>query len=157
MDWHGWLVFGLMATGALTAVMVGAQMLGFTRLDLPLLLGTLVNDDVDRARVIGSAIHLGMGQMFALGYAAAFAALNSASWWLGGLFGLLHGTVSLTVLVPILPGVNPRIASNRAGPSSTAALEPPGLMATNYGLHTPAVTLAAHLCYGILLGVLLTS
>ncbi|MDQ1595864.1 MAG: hypothetical protein QOH40_2420 [Arthrobacter pascens] len=42
MDWQGWALFGLLATGALTAVMIAAQMAGWTRLDLPLVLGTLL-------------------------------------------------------------------------------------------------------------------
>jgi hypothetical protein len=122
---------------------------------LPLLLGTLVTEDPDRARVAGFFIHLGIGQGFALGYAAAFALIEDASWWIGGLLGLLHAAVALTVLVPLLAGVHPRIASPRAGPARTAVLEPPGLFALNYGLQTPVVTVAAHLAYGVLLGVLL--
>ena len=51
MDWQGWVVFGLLATSALTAVLVLSQLAGMTRMDLPLLLGTLVIDDPDRARV----------------------------------------------------------------------------------------------------------
>jgi hypothetical protein len=43
----------------------------------------------------------------------------------------------------------------RAGPASTAVLEPPGLFAVNYGVQTPAVTVVAHLVYGVVLGVLL--
>jgi len=31
------------------------------------------------------------------------------------------------------------MASHRAGPASTAVLEPPGLLALNYGVQTPAV------------------
>jgi hypothetical protein len=65
--------------------------------------------------------------------------------------------VALTVLVPLLPGVHPRMASARAGPRSTAALEPPGLLAVNYGIQTPFVTFAAHLAYGCALGVLLNA
>lgn len=53
MDWAGWAVVGLIATGALSGVMVGAQMLGLTRLDLPLMLGTTVTEDPDKARVSG--------------------------------------------------------------------------------------------------------
>jgi hypothetical protein len=34
-------------------------------------------------------------------------------------------------------------------------LEPPGLLALNYGIRTPAVTIAAHIAYGIVLGLLL--
>src|SRR5450631_4196507 len=73
MDWSGWALFGLIATAALTAIMIAAQLAGLTRLDLPLLLGTLVTENPDRARVAGFFIHLGVGQAFALGYAAAFA------------------------------------------------------------------------------------
>jgi hypothetical protein len=155
MDWAGWVLFGLVATAALTAVMITAQLAGLTRLDLPLLLGTLATEDPDRARVAGFFIHLGIGEAFAFGYAATFALLDQATWWLGALLGLLHAAVALTVLVPLLSGVHPRIASDRAGPSSTAALEPPGLLGLNYGLQTPVVAVAAHLVYGIALGMLL--
>jgi hypothetical protein len=155
MDWDGWALFGLIATTALTAILIAAQLAGLTRLDLPLLLGTLVTDDPDRARAAGFVIHLTVGQGFAAGYAATFALVGQASWWSGGLLGLLHATVALTVLLPLLPGVHPRMASLRAGPRSTAVLEPPGLLAMNYGVQTPAVTLAAHLAYGVVLGTLL--
>jgi len=157
MDWAGWALFGLVATTALTAVMIAAQLLGLTRLDLPLLLGTIVTEDPDRARAAGFFIHLLIGQGFAFGYAAAFALLHRATWWLGALLGLLHVAVALTVLVPLLAGVHPRIASDRAGPSSTAALEPPGLLGLNYGPQTPIVAIAAHLAYGIALGGLLNA
>jgi hypothetical protein len=155
VDWTGWALFGLIATTALTAVMTIAQLAGLTRLDLPLLLGTMVTEDPDKARVAGFGMHLLVGQGFALGYAAVFALLGEATWWLGGLLGLLHVAVALTVLVPLLPGIHPRLASARAGRSSTAALEPPGLFILNYGRETPAVAVAAHLVYGIALGVLL--
>jgi hypothetical protein len=157
MDWSGWALFGLIATAALTAVMIAAQLAGLTRLDLPLLLGTLVTENPDRARVAGFFIHLGIGEGFALGYAATFALLDTATWWLGALLGLLQAAVALTVLVPLLSGVHPRIASSRAGLSSTAVLEPPGLLGLNYGVQTPIVVIAAHLVYGIALGVLLTA
>jgi hypothetical protein len=155
MDWAGWALFGLVATAALTIVMIAAQLAGLTRLDLSLVLGTLVTEDPDRARVAGFVIHLAVGQGFALGYAATFALLGTASWWLGALLGLLHVAVALTVLVPLLVGVHPRMASGRAGPGSTAVLEPPGLLGLNYGTQTPAVAVIAHLAYGVALGLLL--
>lgn len=157
MDWAGWALFGLLATTSLTAVMIAAQMAGLSRLDLPLMLGTIVTEDPDRARIAGFFLHLGIGQGFALGYAATFALLGQATWWLGALLGLLHVAVAFTVLIPLLPGVHPRMASVRAGPASTASLEPPGLLGLNYGLQTPAVAVAAHLTYGIALGILLTA
>lgn len=157
MDWSGWALFGLIATAALTVVMIAAQLGGRTRLDLPLLLGTMVTEDPDRARVAGFFVHLAIGQGFALGYAAAFALLDQATWWIGGLLGALHGAVALTLLVPLLAGVHPRMASHRAGPGSTAVLEPPGLFGLNYGAETPQVAAVAHIVYGILLGLLLTA
>jgi hypothetical protein len=57
--------------------------------------------------------------------------------------------------MPLLPGVHPRMASERAGLSNGAALEPPGLLGLNYGRETPLVTMLAHLAYGIALGLLL--
>ncbi|HET6533225.1 MAG TPA: hypothetical protein VFH03_21770 [Actinoplanes sp.] len=155
MDWAGWALFGLVATAVLTAVLIAAQMAGLTRLDLPLVLGTLVTADPDRARVAGFFLHLAAGQVFAIGYAATFALLHRTTWWLGGALGLVHVAVALTVLLPLLPGVHPRMASPRAGPAGTAVLEPPGLLALNYGVQSPAVAVVAHLVYGVVLGVLL--
>jgi hypothetical protein len=155
MDWAGWALFGLVATALLTAVMIAAQLAGQTRLDLPLMLGTIVTEDPDRARVYGFFIHLAIGEGFALVYAAAFAALDAATWWLGGLFGLIHVGLALTVLVPLLPGVHPRMASDRAGPAAGAVLEPPGLLGLNYGRRTPVVAIVSHVAFGVALGLLL--
>lgn len=155
MDFDGWAIFGLIATAALTALLMGAQLAGLTRLDLPLMLGSVVVADPDRARVAGFFIHLVNGQAFAFGYAAAFAALDEATWWGGALLGALHGAIALLVIMPLLPGIHPHMASERAGPSTGSALEPPGLLGLNYGRATPIVTMLAHVAYGVALGVLL--
>jgi hypothetical protein len=157
MDWSGWAIFGLVATTLLTAVLIAVQLLGRTRLDLPLMLGTIVVADPDRARVAGFFVHLAFGQVFAAFYVAGFAALDRSDWWLGALFGLVHAAVALTVLVPLLPGIHPRMASERAGPNFEAVLEPPGLLARNYGITTPIVTVVAHVVYGAVLAAALGS
>src|SRR4051812_32822955 len=131
------------------------QLLGRTRLDLPLLLGSALVPDPDAGRLVGFLVHLLFGQVFAAFYVVGFNALGRSGWWLGGMFGLAHALVALTVLVPLLPAVHPRMASERAGPNSTAVLEPPGLLALNYGLSTPLVTVCAHVVYGIVLGLTL--
>ena len=156
MDWAGWAVFGVAATAALTALMIGAQMAGLTRLDIPLLLGTWFVEDPDHARAIGFFLHLAFGQIFALGYALGFAVLGRATWWLGAVFGLIHVAIALTAIIPLLPGVHPRIASERAGRESRTVLEPPGMLALNYGRETPIVATLAHVLYGVVLGILLT-
>jgi uncharacterized membrane protein YagU involved in acid resistance len=157
MDWGGWALFGLLATALITVVMIAAQLAGATRLDLALVLGTMVTPDPDRARVAGFFMHLVIGEGFALGYAAVFALLDTATWWLGALLGLVHVSVALTILIPLLPGVHPRMASERAGPASVAVLEPPGLLALNYGTQTPLVAIGGHLVFGIALGLLLSA
>lgn len=155
MDWGGWATFGFGATVLLTAILVAAQLSGKTRMDIPMMLGTIFVEDPDRARVVGSLMHLLNGQFFALFYASGFALLDLATWWLGGLFGLLHGIAALTLIIPLLPGIHPRMASDRQGPKGRTVLEPPGLLGLNYGRSTAFVTLAAHVAYGVLLGVLL--
>ena len=99
MDWSGWASFGVVATVLLTSVLVGAQLAGLTRLDIPLMLG-----------------HLAMDQFFALFYAAAFAELGRSGWGLGASFGVVHAAVAGAVLVPLLPTIHPRLATERAGP-----------------------------------------
>ena len=156
MDWQGWATFGFGATVALTAVLVAAQLGGLTRMDIPMMLGTVFVEDPDKARVVGFFVHLINGQGFALLYASAFNTLGEANWWLGALFGALHGFAALTLIVPLLPGIHPRMASERSGPTSHNVLEPPGLFGLNYGRQTALVTLVAHVLYGAFLGVFLS-
>lgn len=120
------------------------------------MLGTAFVADQDRARIVGVVAHLIFGQCFALGYAAVFAAVESSPAWLGAVLGVLHGFVAVGLIVPLLPAVHPRMLSQRAGRSAHAGLEPPGALASNYGRETPAVTLLAHLVFGIVLSLALT-
>jgi len=152
MDWAGWATFGFVATVLLTGILVGAQLAGLSRMDIPMMLGTVFVDDPDRARVVGTFVHLVNGQVFAVLYTAAFALVGWATWWLGLIFGLIHGVAALTLILPALPGLHPRMASDRAGPDLHAVLEPPGPLAINYGIQTPVVTLVAHAVYGAILG-----
>jgi hypothetical protein len=152
MDWAGWATFGFVATVILTGILVASQLFGLSRMDLPLMLGTLFVEDPDRARVVGFVVHLANGQVFALLYAAAFALIGTATWWLGAAFGLVHGLAALTIIIPLLPGIHPRMASERSGPELRAVLEPPGPLGLNYGRETVLFTVAAHVAYGALLG-----
>jgi hypothetical protein len=152
MNWAGWATFGFVATVLLTTIMVASQLGGLSRMDIPMLLGSIFVKGPDRARVLGFLIHLVNGQVFALLYASAFHLIGRAEWWIGALFGLVHGLVALTVILPLLPGVHPRMASERSGPTLHKVLEPPGILGLNYGRETPAFTLLAHVVYGAVLG-----
>jgi hypothetical protein len=155
VDWAGWAIFGFVGTVVLTGVMVFAQLIGWTRMDLPLMLGTMFVSSIDRARVLGVALHLAAGQGFALLYALAFWRLGRSGMLLGATFGLVHGLAALTLIVPFIPALHPRMSSERSGPEVDTMLEPPGLFGLNFGTPTPVVTLIAHVVFGITLGVLL--
>lgn len=95
---------------------------------------------------------LSIGWVFAVGYALVFESWGRANWWLGGILGVVHGLIVLLALMPLLPGLHPRMASEHQGPEPTRNLEPPGFLALNYGRRTPIFALIAHAVYGIILG-----
>lgn len=147
---------GFIATLALTTIQAGGQGLRWTRMSLPLMLGTLVSGNLDRVKVYGVAIHFVNGWLFSAVYALFFETLGRTSWWLGGLCGAVHGLFILMVLMPVLPSVHPRMATEYQHPDPTSLLEPPGFLALHYGRNTPILTMVAHLAYGTLIGLLYT-
>jgi hypothetical protein len=148
-----WLAGGFGATVLLTTILAGTQGLGFTRMNLPYLLGTMLTPDRDRARVIGIAIHLVNGWIFALVYFAIFRATGHASAAFGAGVGLAHGAFVAAVVLPALPGLHPRMARPGAGPTGVRRLEPPGFLGLHYGFQTPATILLAHAIFGAVLGI----
>jgi len=145
-------LWGFVATVFLTTLMAAGQGLGWSRMSLPFMLGTLFTADRHLAMVIGFIFHFVNGWLFALFYALVFEDLHLTGWWLGAGIGVMQGLTVLIALMPILPAVHPRMASESRGPEPTHALEPPGFMALNYGRQTPLLTLAAHAVYGAILG-----
>jgi hypothetical protein len=152
MNLRSILLWGFLATALLTTMIRGSQAVGLTRMDIPFMLGTVVTPDRDRAKVVGFGIHFVNGWLFALVYAAAFQALRKSNVWLGAILGLAHGVFVLVAVLPLLPGVHPRMASDFAGPEPTRLLEPPGFLVLHYGYQTPLVTAIAHVAYGAVLG-----
>jgi hypothetical protein len=147
------LAGGFVGTLVLTTALRAANELGFTRVDLPFLLGTAFTRDRARAKALGYLLHLLAGEGFALVYYAVFTAIDTRGWLLGALFGLLHGAVAATALVNVLlPAVHPRMGSPLTAADSSPLLEPPGFLMRNYGRATPAATLLAHTAYGALVG-----
>jgi hypothetical protein len=151
MNFESILLWGFAATIVLTTLTIGAQSLGLTRIDIPFILGTMVTPDRDRAKVAGVAAHIVNGWLFAIVYALFFDHL-APTWWFGALIGTIQGIFVIVVLLPVLPGVHPRMVSDFRGPEPTRLLEPPGFLAMNYGRLTPVVTIAAHAIYGAILG-----
>jgi hypothetical protein len=145
----GW---GLLATAVLTAISFAAQNLGWSRLNFPLLLGTFFTGDRSAANVLGFVLYLLLGWLISFAYYLFFALLGEASVLVGIAAALVHALLLLTVALPLLPHVHPRVASEFDGPDSTRRLEPPGFLALHYGYRTPAVLLLAYAAYGAVLG-----
>ena len=145
-------VWGFSATVVLTTTLAAGQGLGFTRMSLPFLLGTIFTPARDRAMVVGVAVHFVNGLLFALFYAWVFENMERANAWLGAGIGLTHALFVLTVGMAVLPGLHPHMVSEYYGPTPNRLLQPPGFMALNYGRRTPIVTVVAHLAYGAILG-----
>jgi len=152
MNWAHWLLWGFAATVLMTTLMTGSQAARLTRINLPYMIGTIFTPNRDRAKVIGFFLHLLNGWAISLLYLLGFQALGVARWWIGALFGLLHGAFVLTVGMTLMPGLHPRMASEHQGPTVARQLEPPGFLALNYGAPTPAFLLAAHVLFGAFLG-----
>lgn len=146
------LTWGAIATIVMTTTLAFAQGLGLTRMNMPYLLGSMVTSHRDRARLIGILTHAFNGFAFSILYALVFDAWGGATWWRGALLGVLQSCFLLAVVLPAMPALHPRMASETAGPTVTRQLEPPGFLGLHYGPSTPACALAAHVAYGIIVG-----
>ena len=152
MIW-GTLLGGFLGTVVLTTLLRGASELGWTRMDLPFLLGTAVTADRVRAKLAGYALHFAFGLLFALGYWAVFAVAGKSGPLIGATLGLVHGLFAGTALVGILlPAIHPRMGTGFDAAGSTPLLEPPGFMLINYGRETPLATIVSHVIYGAIVG-----
>ena len=149
----GALAGGIVGTLVLTSSLRLTQALGVTRMDIPLLLGTVFSEDRRRATAIGYAVHFSNGLIFSLGYAAVFFAVDEAGWLFGALLGVVHAAFAGGTLVNILlPAIHPRMGTPWSDAEETPVLEPPGFMLVNYGRHTVIATLIAHIAYGAIVG-----
>ena len=149
----GALAGGLVGTVVLTTGSRLAQQLGWTRMDIPLLLGTIFSAERGRAMVIGYAIHFANGLLFSLAYGLVFEATDRAGWLFGLALGAVHGVFAggglLNVLLPV---VHPRMGKPWTDSRTTPLLEPPGFLLANYGRATLVATFALHLAYGAIVG-----
>ena len=147
------LAGGVVGTVVLTTSLRGAQELGWTRMDLPFLLGTVFTGNRSVANVLGYGLHFVNGLLFALAYYGVFAAVGRAGWIFGAILGLVHGAFAGGALVTILlPAIHPRMATRRSDAEETPLLEPPGFLLRNYGERTAIGNLLAHIAFGTIVG-----
>ena len=153
MNWSSWLLWGFASTVVLTSILAGSQGIGMTRMNIPYMLGTIFTPNRDRAKFIGFFFHFTNGWIFSLVYVAAFELVGRSTWWFGALIGLVQATFVLTMILPILPALHPRMANEEYGPTVVRQLEPPGFLGMHYGIRTPLSVLIAHVVFGAILGV----
>jgi len=152
VNWSSWLVWGFASTIILTSILAGSQGIGLTRMNIPYMLGTIFTPSRARAKFIGFFLHFLNGWIFSLIYVAAFHVIGRATWWLGALIGLVQAVFVLTMALPILPALHPRMANEQYGPTVVRQLEPPGFLGLHYGWRTPISVLIAHAIFGSILG-----
>ena len=146
------ILWGLIATVAMTSILEGSRGLGFSRMSLPFLVGSLFVGSRRWALILGFTLYTIGGWLFAFLYYLLFASVGIYTWWFGALAGLLHGIFLLVSALPLLPFVHPRMASEYHGATSRRRLEPPGFLSRNYGPGTPLTTLLGQTVYGATLG-----
>ena len=153
MTFWGALAGGAVGTIVLSSSLRLAQELGWTRMDIPLLLGTAFTDRRGRASVLGYLVHFANGILFSVGYYGVFRAVDHAGWLFGAALGVVHAAFfGGTFLTLLLPAVHPRMGSPWSDAEETPLLEAPGFLLLNYGRRTALWTLLAHVAYGAIVG-----
>src|SRR5438105_15882171 len=113
-------------------------------MNLPYLLGSAFTPDREKAKLYGLGLHMFFGWIFSLIYVLIFQSLGAAGWWRGAIIGIVHALFVLIVIMALLPGLHPRMASEQHGPEAHNMLEPPGFLALNYGGRTPVAVILSH-------------
>ena len=140
MNILGALVAGLVGTIVMTAVMAMAPKMGMPEMDIVGMLGSMF--DKNGNRTVGIIIHLMMGMIFAIVYAALWnAGIGSISILWGAIFGTAHWLVSGLMM----GGVGMMHAGVKAG-----TVDAPGVYMThNGGMMAFMGGLIGHILYGI--------
>ena len=146
------ILWGLVATTAMATILQASQGLGLSRMSLTFLLGSALTGRRAVASVLGFVLYVAGGWLFAFLYYGFFRSMGVATWWAGALLGIVHALFLLVLVIPLLPFVHPRMASEHGGATRLRQLEPPGFLGMNYGYRTPLTTLLAHAVYGGVLG-----
>ncbi len=140
---------GLAATAVMTVLMAMAPMMK-VRMDMPMMLGTMMVDPGSTARLIGYMVHFMMGVLFGIIYAALVSAFDietSVAGW-GALIGVVHG-VAAGVMMSMMGMMHPRM---RAATPSGAQVEAPGVFGMRYGAMTPIAIIGLHAVFGAVWG-----
>ena len=131
---------------------------------MTLIQGTMLTDDVDKAKRIGFVTHVVlMGTLvFGIGYAALCTALGDASVLTGALIGLGHGIVA-GMAMAMMGSVHARMITPTNATRSegdvltttgggTTVMEP-SIFARNHGPRTPVGLVMGHVVFGLVVAL----
>lgn len=141
---------GLVGTVSMTVVMYMGAMMGM-KMDMPMTLGTMLFPKGPAAWVVGLMMHLMMGVVFFIIYAALFTALNIESGIIGwsALFGAIHALMAGAAF-GMMPSVHPRMAAEPT-PGTVSA---PGYFGVKMGMMGPVALIVVHVVYGLVAGAI---
>lgn len=162
MDFNWWegLVACALATLAMTALMQMGEAMGMTRMNMAVMLGSMFRRDPGSARSLGMTLHLMNGLAFGVLYALVWWAIDPAdladAWWIGLVFGAVHGVVAMAMM-PVMSGMHPRVRSDALavsrGTGAEVRLPPFGFGGRRFGAMTPMGILLGHLVFGVVWGL----
>jgi hypothetical protein len=147
----------ILAGLAATAVMTGVLYMGFIigmRMDMPMMLGTMLLPRGPAAWLLGLMMHFMMGAIFFIIYALLFDLLaieSSLAAW-GAVFGLAHGTVA-GMAMGMMNAMHPRMEAS-PGHGGVGALQAPGFFGLRVSAMAPAAILMLHAVYGAVGGAI---
>jgi hypothetical protein len=162
MDFNWWegLVAGALATFVMTALMQMGAAMGMTRMNMAVMLGSMFRRDPGSARSLGMTLHFMNGLAFGVLYALVWWAIDPAdladAWWIGVVFGAVHGVVAMAMM-PVMSGMHPRVRSDAlavsGGTGAEVRLPPFGFGGRGFGAMTPMGILLGHLVFGVVWGL----
>ena len=151
MDFEpGWAILAGLVGGAVMAVILymgNILMPQQMKMNLFMMLGTMVLPVGAAAFLMGAMVHAGMSVVFGLIHGGVFAALDidsaEAGW--GLLFGVAHWVV-VGMALGMMPMMHPRMRSGE--------IDEPGFYALRFPLMTAIGFLMLHLVFGVIVGAL---
>ena len=147
ISWGGAAVWGAVATVAFTLFSMAGKAMGMTDMDLLDLLGSVVREPrTAGSKAVGTVIHHVNGAILGIGGAYAAVLANEPFDWVSGLWWGAALWVLAMLMITTVGSVHPAIRRH--------AQDDPGPAATNFGTMTPIGSLAGHLVWGVVLGLL---
>lgn len=143
MNIIGAIVAGLVGTAVISMLMAMGPRMGMPKMAIWEMLGTMFSKEANLA--LGWIIHFMMGVIFAIIYAALWAAgIGSATWLNGAIFGAVHFVVAGLAM----GGMPMMHAGIKAG-----TVKAPGILMLNVGVMGLMGALIGHIVYGLVVAL----